>query len=171
MTPPQPSLRLSAGIVVERRKASSPWAEFLWRPSAVLAAAPAAAPWSLLSDDGQTATFYAGAAEIELHRTETDGYRRNLKSACPAIWVALHETAGEPPYAIAAVTVDPAEGEGLTEPGHGIIEALAMPEPLRQAIAAFVTDHPRAAAFEKRRRDRADPEALARRGAVSPKPR
>jgi hypothetical protein len=74
-------------------------------------------------------TFYTGEAEIELYRSETDNYRRNLASAAPAVWVALHETGGEPPYAVAAVTADPAEGEGLTEPGQGIIEAVAMPIP------------------------------------------
>jgi Protein of unknown function (DUF3305) len=78
--------------------------------------------------------------------------------------VALQETGGDPPYVIAAVTADPAEGEGLTEPGQGIIEAVAMPEPLRKTIAAFVAEHHVNRVFEKRTRDRGDPEALARRG-------
>jgi Protein of unknown function (DUF3305) len=97
-----------------------------------------------------------------LYRSEADNYRRNLESAAPAVWVALHETSGDPPYAVAAVTVDPAEGEGLTEPGQGIVEAIAMPEPLRHTIAAFVADHHVERVFEKRIRDRADPQALAR---------
>ncbi len=78
--------------------------------------------------------------------------------------MALQETGGDPPYAVAAVTADPAEGEGLTEPGQGIIEAVAMPEPLRHAIAAFVAEHHVEQVFKKRTRDRADPEALARHG-------
>ena len=108
------------------------------------------------------ATYYAGAAEIELYRSEADNYRRNLASAAPAVWVALQETGGDPPYAIAAVTADPAEGEGLTEPGQVIIEAVAMPELLRHAIAAFVAEYHVEQIFKKRKRDRADPEALAR---------
>jgi len=158
-----PLLRIPVGVVVQRRKASSPWADVIWRPVAVLSGLPDAAPWTPLAIDGEAATFYAGEAEIELYRTEADNYRRNLASATPAIWVALQETGGDPPYAVAAVTADPAEGEGLTEPGQGIIEAVAMPGPLRQAIAGFVAEHHVEQVFTRRTRDRADPEALARR--------
>ena len=110
------------------------------------------------------ATFYAGAADIELYRTETDNYRSNLASGAPSLWVALHATGGDPPYEIAVVTADPAEGEALTEPGQAIVEAVAMPDPVRDAIASFVAEHHVERAFQKRKRDRADPEALARRG-------
>jgi len=157
-----PLLRIPVGVVVERRKAASVWAEVVWRPTALLDGIPDAAAWTPLAVDEETATFYAGAAEIELYRSEADNYRRNLESAAPAVWVALHETGGDPPYAVAAVTVDPAEGEGLTEPGQGIVEVVAMPEPLRHTIAAFVAEHHVERVFEKRKRDRADPEALAR---------
>jgi Protein of unknown function (DUF3305) len=158
-------LRIPVGVVVERRKATSPWIEVIWRPVALLDGVPDAAAWTPLAIDRETVTFYAGAAVIELYRSETDNYRRNLASAAPAVWVALHETGGDPPYAVAAVTADPAEGEGLTEAGQGIIEAVTMPEPLYQTIAAFVAKHHVERVFEKRTRDRADPEALARHGA------
>jgi len=159
-----PLLRIPVGVVVERRKTASPWAEVVWRPVALLGGVPDAADWTLLTTDRETATFYVGAAEIELYRSEADNYRRNLESATPAVWVALHETGDNPPYAVAAVTVDPAEGEGLTEPGQGIVEAVAMPEPLCHTIAAFVAEHHVERVFEKRKRDRADPQTLARQG-------
>ncbi|HEX3417466.1 MAG TPA: DUF3305 domain-containing protein, partial [Stellaceae bacterium] len=164
MSPVAPLLRIPVGVVVERRKATSQWVDVVWRPVAVLGGLPDAAPWTPLAGDGETATFYAGGAEIELYRSEADNYRRNLASPAPAVWVALQESGGDPPYAVAAVTADPAEGEGLTEPVQGIIEAVAMPEPLRQAIAAFVAEHHVEHVFKKRTRDRAHPEALARRG-------
>jgi hypothetical protein len=157
-----PLLRIPVGVVVERRKATSPWADVIWRPVALLGGLPDADAGTPLVTDGETATFYAGEAEIELYRSEADNYRRNLASGLPVVWVALNETGGEPPYVVAAVTADPAEGEGLTEPGQGIIEALAMPEPVRHAIAAFVAEYHVERVFEKRTRDRADPEALAR---------
>ena len=164
MSPVAPLLRIPVGVIVERRKATSPWTDVIWRPVAVLAGLPEAAPWTPLATEGETTTLYAGAAEIELYRSEADNYRRNLESAGPAIWVALQETGGEPPYAVAAVTADPDEGEALTGPGQGIIEAVAMPGPLRHAIAAFVAEHHVEQVFEKRERGHADPEALARRG-------
>ena len=164
MSPVVPLLRIPVGVVVERRKATSQWVDVIWQPVAVLGGLPNAAPWTPLTIDGETATFYAGEAEIELFHSEAENYRRNLASAAPSIWVALQQTGGDPPYAVAAVTADPAEGEGWTEPGQGIIEAVAMPEPLRQIIAAFVAEHYVDHVFKKRTRDRADPEALARRG-------
>lgn len=164
MSPVMPLVRIPVGVVVERRKAASPWTDFVWRPIAVLGGLPDADPWTPLAIEGETVTFYAGAAEIELYRTETDNYRSNLTSAAPSIWVALHTTGGDPPYEIAAVTADPAEGEALTEPGQGIVEAVAMPDPVRDTIASFITEHHVERVFKKRKRDRADPEALARHG-------
>ena len=164
MSPVAPLLRIPVGVVVERRKATSPWADVIWRPIAVLGGLPDAAPWTTLAIEGETATFYAGPAEIELYRSEADNYRRNLESAGPAIWVALQETGGDPPYAVAAVTADPDEGEALTGSGQRIIEAVAMPGPLRHTIAAFAAEHHVDQVLTKRARDRADPEVLARRG-------
>lgn len=159
-----PLLRIPVGVVVERRKATSPWADVIWRPVAVLDGLPEAAAWTTLAVDGETTTYYAGAAEIELYRSETENYLRNLASGTPSVWVALNQSSGDPPYEIACATADPAEGEGLTEPGQSLVEAVVMPESVRDAVAAFVADHHVEQPFEKRKRDRADPEALARRG-------
>jgi hypothetical protein len=158
-----PSQRIEVGVVVERRRATSQWAEFLWRPVAVLAGLPDAASWTQLAEAGDTLTFYAGPAEIALYGSEAENYRRNLGSGAPAIWVMMHATSGEPPCVIGGVTADPAEGEGWTEPGQAIVDAVAMPEPVREEIAAFVTRFPAQPGFVKRQRDRANPEALARR--------
>jgi hypothetical protein len=166
-----PLQRIAVGVVVERRKATSPWADFIWQPVSVLSGIPAAAPWTALGGEGEAVRYYAGAADVALHRSETENYLRNLQSGAPSVWVMLEATGGDPPYRLAAVTADPAEGEGLTEPGQGIIEAVPMPEPLREALEAFVAEHHVDQPFHKRKRDRADPEALARRGPLAGKPR
>jgi len=155
---------IAVGVVVERRKAQSPWIDFTWQPVAVLLGTPAAAPWTRLSDDGERASFYAGSAEIALYRTETGNYRDNLASGAPKLWVALRPTGVEPPYEVFGVTADPAEGEAWTEPGSDIIETVPMPDEVAATIAAFVAEHHVEQPFHKRKRDRADPEALARRG-------
>jgi hypothetical protein len=159
-----PLVRIPIGVVVERRKAVSQWTDVIGRPIAVLGGLPDADPWTPLVTEEEATTFYAGAAEIELYRSETDNYRSNIASRALSIWVALHATDGEPPYEIAVVTADPAKGEGLTEPGQAIVDAVAMPDLVRDAIALFLAEHHVERAFEKRKRDRADPEALARRG-------
>ncbi len=127
MSAAAPLIRIPVGIVVERRKANSPWADLVWRPVAVLPGLPDAIPWTPLDQDGDAVTYYAGPGEI------------------------------------AAVTADPAEGEALTKPGQAIVEAVAMPEPVCDAIARFIAQYPAAPPFTKRKRDRADPEILARR--------
>src|SRR5215470_10550101 len=166
-----PLVRIPVGVVVERRKARSAWADVLWRPVAVLVGRPDAERWTPLATEGDVTTFYAGPAEIELYRAETENYRRNLASDAPSIWVALQTTGGEPPYEIACVTADPAEGEGLTEPGQAIVEAVAMPEPVQEVVAQFLKQCPVGQTFVKRKRDRADPEAMARHIAPARKQR
>jgi hypothetical protein len=77
--------------------------------------------------------------------------------------VVLRPTGADPPFSVVAVTADPAEGEGFTEPAADLVEAVPMPAAVAEAVAAFVAEHHVEHRFEKRRRDRADPEALGRR--------
>jgi hypothetical protein len=157
---------ISIGVVVERRKAQSQWIDFTWKPVGVLVGQPDAAPWTALSEDGDATTFYAGPAEIALYRTETGNYRDNLASAAPKLWVALRSTGVEPPYDVFAVTADPSEGEALTEAGNDLIDVVPMPPAVQTTIDAFVAEHHVEQEFYKRQRDRADPEALARRAPI-----
>jgi hypothetical protein len=159
----EPQARITVGVVAERRKAESRWIDFIWRPVAVLAGAPEAAPWTVLSDDGEAVRFFVGIAEIALYRTETGYYRDNLVSGAPSLWVVLRPTGVEPPYEIAAVTADPNEGEAFTQVGDDLVEALPMPEPVRALVETFIAEHHVERPFVKRQRDRADPDALARR--------
>ena len=78
--------------------------------------------------------------------------------------MALRPTGVEPPYEVFSVTADPAEGEAWTEAGNDLVDVVPMPETVRATIDAFVAEHHVERAFQKRARDRADPEALARRG-------
>ena len=132
---------IPVGVLVERSKSGSPWADFHWRPSGVLTGVPDTPPWTKLSDDGDRATFYVGATNIELYRTETANYRDNLRLETPLLWIILRPVESDPPYELASVTADPAEGEAMTETGVNLVETVAMPKPMQEAIAAFVTEH------------------------------
>ncbi len=158
-----PLQSIAVGVVVERCKSTSPWSDFLWRPLSVLTGAPATPPWTKLSDDGERTTFFAGTATIELHRTETTNYRGNLTNDEPLLWVVLRPSEAEMPYALLTVTADPAEGEAMTEAGNDLVETVPMPRAIQEAVAAFVSEHHVEREFSKRKRDRADPEALGRR--------
>jgi Protein of unknown function (DUF3305) len=158
-----PLQSIAVGVVVERTKAASSWSEFLWRPLGVLVGAPDTLPWTKLSDDGERTTFFAGTATIELHRSETTNYRGNLTNGEPLLWVVLRPSEAEMPYALLMVTADPAEGEAMTEAGNDLVETVPMPKAIQQAVADFVAEHHVEQTFAKRKRDRADPEALGRR--------
>jgi hypothetical protein len=144
--------RMTVGVVVERRKASSIWVDFLWRPVSVLVGNASAAPWTPLDTEAETTLFYAGEAVIELHRTETVGYRDNLASGAPMLWVVMHPTASDPPYELLTVTADPAEGEAFTDAGSNLVEAVPMPPDVVTAVAGFIAEHHVERPFLKRRR-------------------
>ncbi|MFZ1102365.1 MAG: DUF3305 domain-containing protein [Hyphomicrobiaceae bacterium] len=144
---------IPVGVVVERRKATSPWLDFVWQPVAVLPGVPAAESWTQLGGDGDSATFFAGTATIALYRTETANYIDNLATGAPQLWVVLRPTDGQPAYEVQAVTADPAEGEAFTEAGNDLVETVPMPADIRAAVEAFVAEHHVERPFVKRQRD------------------
>jgi len=160
-------MQIPVGVVVERRKADSPWADFVWRAVAVLPDDPEMKPWTALREDEGGILFYAGGATIDLYPSEAARYRDNLASGSPSIWIVLSPAEGalpdSLPYSVATVTADPAEGEAFTGLEANLVEAVPMPEMLREAVERFVAEHHVEEEFFKRKRGRADPEALARK--------
>ena len=136
-----PLKTIAVGIVVERSNAAGPWSEFLWRPLNALSGAADTPVWTKLSDDGERATFYAGAAEIELYRSEAANYRENLLVETPLLWAALRATESDPPYTLVGVTADPSEGEAWAGLGDDIVDTVAMPRAIEEVVAAFVSEH------------------------------
>ncbi|SHN78363.1 DUF3305 domain-containing protein [Bradyrhizobium erythrophlei] len=147
-------IRIPVGVVIERRKAKSAWADVLWRPVSAFAGTPVAAPWTPLGADDEVTLFYAGEAVIELHRTETTNYRENLASGVPSLWVNMRPTTSELPYELLAVTADPAEGEAFTDAGSNLVEAVPMPLEIVDIVNRFVATHHVERPFVKRQRDR-----------------
>src|SRR5262245_22622380 len=158
-----PLVRIPVGVVVARRKAVSQWIDFTWAPVAVLDGVPETEPWQVLREEDDTTTFYAGSAEIELYRSETAYYRDNLATGAPSLWVVMASTEGDAPYRLIAVTADPAEGESFTESPANLVEQLPMPPHIENIVACLIAEHHVEREFVKRKRDRAQSEALARR--------
>jgi len=155
--------RIAVGVVVERREARSMWVDFLWRPVSVFAGKASAAPWTPLATEAETTLFYAGEAVVELHRTETLGYRNNLASGAPALWVILRPTASVPPYELVTVTADPAEGEAFTDAGNNLVETVPMPPDVLAAVAGFIAEYHIERPFLKRHRQPSEPALTLRR--------
>ncbi|MBO0741993.1 MAG: DUF3305 domain-containing protein [Hyphomicrobiaceae bacterium] len=155
-------VRIPAGVLVQRSKAQSPWADYTWRVIEVFPGELTAAAWTPVGLRGETDTFFAGSTMLELYRTETPNYRDNLATGAPSLWVVLRPTGAEPPFSLLTVTADPAEGEAATEAGGDLVDAVAMPPVIRQRLEAFVAEHGIDRAFVKRQRERPQLEALAR---------
>lgn len=156
-----PEDRFKVGVIVVKRALKGVWASHAWLPVGALPAIPATAPWTRLFATAEEETFYAGAYEVSLHPSETSHYRDNLVSGRPSLWVALRQT-GPDAYEVAVVTADPYEGESMAEGIGEIVEAVPMPIEIQAKVAAFFEAFHVERAFHKRKRDRADPEALAR---------
>lgn len=158
-----PLVSIPVGVVAERLKAESKWIDYLWRPANVLEGVPDMQPWTLLEGNSDRALFYAGAAAIELYAGDAAHYRENLATGFPKLWVILRPTGIEPPLELVMVTANPFEGEGLTESAADLVEPIPMPEAICRELAAFIEQHYVHEPFFKRKRDRADPEALGRK--------
>ena len=158
-----PLISIPVGVVVERLKAQSKWIDYIWRPSNVLEGVPEMDAWTLLEANSDRALFYAGSAHIGLYAGDAAHYRENLLTGYPKLWIILRPTGVEPPLELEMVTANPFEGEGLTESATDIVEPVPMPERLRNDLAAFVEQYYVHEPFFKRKRDKANTEALGRK--------
>jgi Protein of unknown function (DUF3305) len=156
-----PTMSMEIGVVIARRKPKSRWIDVIWEAAAVLPEPAAAAPGTSLGTDGEDERFYAGAYRLEAHTYETPQYQSNLMSARPQLWVVIRPRPEPALPEIVQVTCDPTEGEGFTETGWDIVNVVPMPGAVQAALQEFIAAHHVERVFFKRKRDRADPEALA----------
>jgi hypothetical protein len=156
-----PTMTMQVGVVLGRRRAKSPWLDWMWEARTILPDPADAAPGASLGGDADDQLFYGGSATLEAHTIETQNYRDNLTCGAPRIWVILRPQPGDAMPEVVKVTCDPTEGEGYSETGWDIVNAAPMPEPVQAALAAFIAEHHVETVFVKRKRDRQDPEALA----------
>ena len=162
-SPPDRAERRSVGVVVERRRVDNPWIEARWQPVMLVPADPTLPDWSVLAEGPDWTRHYAGTAEIALFPTEAENYKHNLDGGSPSAYVILRPGGPAPGIRLLAVTADPGEIDTHAEAGDDVIEALPLPIPLVLWMDGFVARHYVERPFHKRKRDRADPEALALR--------
>ncbi|NKC29784.1 DUF3305 domain-containing protein [Falsiroseomonas selenitidurans] len=161
------SLFIPLAVLVERRPGVTRWAEEVWRAIEVLEEAPAIPPWTLLRQEPGRSVFFAGVGDVALHPTDTDNYRHNLASAQPLVWALLRPAETPPGLMLHSVTADPGEAHLHADVGQDLLESLPMPPGLRATMEAFCARHHKERGFWKRRRDQADPEALAHRSRIA----
>jgi len=157
-----PQVSIPVAVLAERRPGVTIWQSHVWRAVAVLEEAPPVPAWTKLREENGRELYFAGVAEVTLHRTDTPNYKENLEAAEPLIWVVLRDTPDG--MQIQAVTVDPGEAEIYTEGPSDLLEALPMPPGIRVILGSYVTEHHVEREFHKRKRDRQDTDSLGRKG-------
>jgi hypothetical protein len=148
-------ISMPLGVVVERRELGNRWQRFAWKPVAVIPGAPPVGQWRELVRGERFVRWHAATLPLELHRTETEGYRANLSGKVPAIYVGLREQpGGEHEYAPFLVTASPYEVAAYSEE---IVDAVPMPDGLLAWVQDFVNRHHVDQPFQKRKRDKPRP--------------
>lgn len=144
---------INVGVLAERRKAVSQWADDIWRPVAVLIGETQFEPGSVVFHEADFTRFFVGHADIDLHATETDAYVHNLESAEPVLYVVLRSDDGGPlPYYVHKVTASPYLALDIEDTAEDIVERVAMPHAVLRLVADFVDAHHVERAFTKRKR-------------------
>jgi hypothetical protein len=155
------------GVVLERQPIDHPWAEWSWRPVAVIpGAAEIAAPVELVRD-GDRARFHVATLTLALHRKETEGLRVNLTQPTPSVYVVLRSEEDSDTPVPHLVTACPYEAEDYDLGGEDRVEAVAMPPEVAALVGHFVDCHHVEEKFVKRKRTPHDP----RKGEPAPKRR
>lgn len=160
--PPGTETRL-VGVILERRRATSAWIDFVWRPVQVLDGVPQSPPWTIVAEGEDWTHFYAGTAELTLYRHESETYAYNLEGREPAVWVFLRHSADAGRIDLYGASVDPGEAHAHNDTGDDIVDFVPMPPGVRDWMQDYVQRYPPRTEKYKRKRDKADPEALARR--------
>ncbi len=144
------------GVVVERRPAKSRWVDHVWRAVAVLDGAADAPPFTRLAvlADG-TERYFAGNAEVTLHRTETEPYQVNL-TGDRVLYIAFHPDAVGGRPALHKVTASPQEAADLLESNEELVEVVAMPGSIQAWVQSFCALHHMEEPFQKRKRKKAE---------------
>jgi hypothetical protein len=147
---------MSLGVVVERREIDNPWQDYAWRPIAVLPHASADERWRPLHSGEGWCHFLAAAFDLELHKSETEGYLTNLSQDPPQVYVVLRqgEEADENDVEPFHITACPFEAMGYHESGDEIVEGVPMPDETIAWVQEFVDLYHVETPFKKRKNKR-----------------
>lgn len=147
----QPTV-ISLGVVIRRSPGATRWARWAWKVVAVL---PGAGPadWKELRRDGDAVEYHAATVPLELWASDVEAYLTGLETRTPAVYVVLRESE-DGPREVTLATASPFEAQDYMDSGEEVVEQVAMPRQLAEAVREFVRAHHREEPFVKRRRDK-----------------
>ena len=134
-------LRLAVDVLMERVPLANRWASERWQPAAVAVADGRASAAGPVREGGglQRETWRFGGFEIELHRSESEGYYLNMTSPEPRVFVMwrMSEDGAAPPAHPVIVTVSYNEAARFMDGGEQVDTVPMLPE-IARWIAPFV---------------------------------
>ncbi len=125
-------------VVLERRPATSRWADYVWSAAGIAVARHAGAEPELVREDGASAYFLVGGLEVALHVDECESYYHNLMSDSPRAYVVarLEDDEQAPPRPF-LVSMSFDEAHAYLE-GDDEIYAVDIPPELYRWTEAYV---------------------------------
>ena len=146
---------LPVGIVLERREVDHPWQRHSWHAVAVIPGAPAITEWKELAAGEGWVRYHAATLEVDLFEKETEGYRLNISTGVPKVFVVLRpdeeSEAGVTPF---LATVCPYEAQDYQDTDEEGVDAVPMPEDMIAWVGSFVAEHHVDKPFYKRKQKR-----------------
>jgi hypothetical protein len=150
------TLTVPMGVVLRRQPGVTRWAKWAWKALAVL---PNAGPggFRVLREDGDVTDFHAATVPMDLHHTETEGYRTSLMMTPPSVFVVLDKGANaknDHGIAVHCVTANSDMALNWQDSAEMIVEPVPMPELLVGLVRDFCEAHFEDVPFVKRKRDK-----------------
>jgi hypothetical protein len=152
--------RMRVGVVVERREIDNKWVDHAWRPVAIIPGAPPIDEWRRMVEGDGWIQYHAATLDIEIFARETEGYRENLLSAKPAVYVVLRPNVDpdtDREIDVFHVTVCPYEAGKFVDTVDDMMEAVPMPPEVGAWVREFIEKHHVERPFIKRQRLPYDP--------------
>lgn len=156
-------LRIDVGVIAEKRKARSEWAEDYWVPTAIIEGHVHHKPGEMMRQTETGTMYFMGFSEIYCHAKEAEAYVHNFESEIPAIYIILRpddEDEHPLPWYVHTVTVSPYEAQDFADSSEEIIERVAMPMSIATALMDFTDTHHEDVPFKKRKRQNFKEEKL-----------
>ena len=160
-------LRMSLGVVLERRPSCNQWTDHDWRVDSVLPGASQITDWIEIARGSDKISdwvkFHAATLPLEIFSKETEGYKYNLTLDQPSVFVVLrnsdYEEQGEYAHEVFPflVTVCPYEAQDYLDSGEEIVESVPMPLPVVAWLNEYIEQHYVEEPFKKRKRKEFDP--------------
>lgn len=154
ITASTPIEQFTIGVVVTRKKIkNNPWIDHQWVGKQILEGAADLPDWTLISHTDDQEDYYAGHYDLRLFPHETDTIKDNLESSFPAVYVFLRKAETATGITLAGATVCSGEAHAHVDTGFDQVEALRMPEAIKDWCMRFIVRYHVEGSYFKRRRN------------------